>query len=153
MTLDDTRDGLDETQVSQLSLAEIKVQVKQIETELAEFVPGEIVQGVEQQTGGSLLSCGTGVSWASHTMVRVSETPDFDAMSRRIQASWPRAADFSFEMRGSPGDRHRIILSGEWVQNYFIEMVQGDVQVASFGPCFELVPERDGHAWDISAEE
>ena len=140
--------------ISQLPLAEIKVDVKAIESELATFVPEDIVQGIEPLTGGSLLSCQAGgVSWASHTVVRVSESPDIEALSARIQESWGRANEFDFEIRGTPEDLHRIILSGEWSQNYFIGMQMGDLRIASFGPCFELVPERDGHAWDISAEE
>ena len=139
--------------LSRQPLAEIKVDVKSIEADLASFVPAETVQAVEPSTAGSILTCSNGgASWASHTAVRVSEAPDFVAMAERVRSEWARAGEFTFDMWGIKGDGSGFVLTGYAAQNYFVGMLGDVLMIDSFGPCFELVPERDGYPWDIRAE-
>jgi len=139
--------------LSRQPLAEIKVDVKAIETDLASFVPAETVQAVEPSTGGSILTCSNGgASWASNTAVRVSEAPDFVAMAGRVRSEWARAGEFTIDMWGTAGDGSGFVLTGYGAQNYFVGMLGDILMIDSFGPCFELVPERDGYPWDIRAE-
>lgn len=139
--------------ISRQPLAEIKVDVKAVEADLASFVPAELVLAVEPDTSGVIMDCSNGgVSWASHTTVRVSRPPDFEEMAERLRATWARAPEFSVVV-GDPrqaGDGFYLVGSG--AQSYMVGMLGDVVQIMSFGPCFELVPERDGYPWDIRAE-
>jgi hypothetical protein len=139
--------------LSRQPLTVIKVEVKAIEADLASFVPAETVQAVEPSSRGSILTCSNGgASWASHTTVRVSEAPDFVDMADRVRSEWARAGEFTIDMGGTTGDDSGFVLTGYGAQNYFVGMLGDVLQIDSFGPCFELVPERDGYPWDISAE-
>lgn len=139
--------------VSQQTLAEIKVVVKGIEHEVATLVPRELVTGENDSVGGSISDCAAGaVSWGSHTSVPVKRPPDFDELTADLLEHWPRAGDFEVDLtEGSTGEP-RLILRNPALGNYYVEMIEEVLQVASVSACFAYDEERDGYAWEIAAE-
>jgi hypothetical protein len=141
------------TQISQQTLAEIRVVVKEIEREVAAFVPPDLVTGEVESTSGSLTGCSPGAaSWGSHTALPVSRPPAFRELADDLREHWSRAGDFDVELtEGSTGEP-RLILRSPVLGNYYVEMIEEFLQVASFSTCFAYDAERDGYDWEIGAE-
>jgi hypothetical protein len=139
--------------VSQQTLAEVKIVVKEIEVEIAGHVPDSVRLGIRQKTQGVLTGCSPGGAvWGSSTAVDVSEQPELGALEARLREDWSRAPDFEFELtRGSTGEP-RLILRSTVLGNYWVQRREDVLQVASFSTCFAYDEERDGYAWEISAE-
>ena len=141
------------TEISRQTLAEVRVVVKKIEEEVAAFVPPDLVTGEVESTTGSLTGCAPGAaSWGSHTSMPVSRPPAFTAFTEDLREHWPRAGDFEFELtEGSTGEP-RLILRSSALGNYYVEMIEEFLQVASFSTCFDYDEQRDGYDWEIGAE-
>jgi len=139
--------------VSQQTLAEIKPVVKGIEQEVAAFVPLGLVAGEVYSAGGSISDCAPGaVSWGSHTAVPVSRPPDLDELTAELRARWSRAGDFEVDLTEGSTQEPRLILRSPVLGDYYVEMIEESLQVASFSTCFAYDEERDGYAWEIFAE-
>lgn len=139
--------------VSQQTLAEIKPVVKGIEQEVAAYVPPDLVAGEVDSAGGSISDCAPGaVSWGSHTAVPVSRPPDFDELTAELRARWSRAGDFEIELTEGSTQEPRLILRSPVLGDYYVEMIEESLQVASFSTCFAYDAERDGYDWEIGAE-
>jgi hypothetical protein len=139
--------------LSQQTLVEIKTVVKEIEVEVASFVPGDVRVEIREKAGGSIMDCAPGgVTWGSSTLVVVTEQPDLRELEKTLRAEWHRAPDFEFELtKGSTGEP-RLIMRSATLGNYYVHRRGDGLQVASFSTCFAYDPERDGYAWEIAAE-
>jgi hypothetical protein len=141
------------SEISQQTMGEVKVVVKGIEQEVAAFVPPDLVTGEVESTDGSLTGCAPGAaSWGSHTALPVSRPPAFRELADDLREHWSRVGDFDVELtEGSTGEP-RLILRSPVLGNYYVEMIEEFLQVASFSTCFAYDAERDGYDWEIGAE-
>jgi hypothetical protein len=139
--------------LSQETLAEVKIVVKEIELEIAGHVPDSVRLGIREKTQGALTECAPGGAvWGSSTVVDVSEQPDLGALEARLRADWPRAPDFDFELTRGSTDEPRLVLRSPELGNYWVQRREDVLQVASFSTCFDYDEERDGYDWEIGAE-
>jgi hypothetical protein len=139
--------------LSRQTLAEVKVVVKEIEVEIASFVPEDVRVEIREKAGGSIMDCAPGgVTWGSSTFVVVTEQPDLHELEETLRAEWHRAPDFEFDLtKGSTGEP-RLVLRSATSGNFYVHRRGDGLQVASFSTCFAYDPERDGYAWEIAAE-
>ena len=139
--------------LSQQTLAEVKIVVKEIEVEIAGHVPDSVRLGIHEKTQGALTGCAPGGAvWGSSTAVVVSEQPDLGDLEARLREDWSRAPDFEFELtRGSTGEP-RLVLRSTVLGDYWVQRRESVLQVASFSTCFAYDAERDGYDWEIAAE-
>lgn len=139
--------------LSQQTLAEVKVDVKAIEAEIAAVVPEPIRVEIRDKPGGVIMDCAPGgVSWGSSTRIITSEAPDLARLRDDLQREWSRAADFELTLTTGSTDEPRLIIDSDHLGSYIVDPYGHELQILSFSTCFAYDPERDGYAWEIAAE-
>jgi hypothetical protein len=139
--------------LSQQTLADVKVDVKAIEAEIAALVPESVRTEIRKKSGGVIMNCAPGgVSWGSSTRVVLSGEPDLVRLRDDLEREWPRAAEFEFTSTTGSTDEPRLIIDSDRLGSYIIDPYGHELQILSFSTCFAYDPERDGYAWEIAAE-
>lgn len=124
-----------------LSLEEAKAYTQDIEREIADSVPPEHVQRVDQQATGTLLPCSRdgGEQWAGGLTVLVEGDPKPSELLVPIAERFASRKSFRVRSRQDNGDELVDVLGhygAIWIVRYNRE--EGELLVDSGSPCFRL---------------
>ncbi len=127
-----------------LTVEEAKAVAQSVETELAAFIPPDIVVSVDQRPFGVLLRCRADGSyqWTGATTVRIApgKRVDAKALTSEIVAAYDGRNSFVAAVEQTSDGEPRAHIVGPDSAGYLVseDPDRAGVRIASFSPCFEL---------------
>lgn len=127
-----------------LTVEDAKKTAQDMETELAAFIPGDLVASIDQRPTGVLLRCSTEGSyqWTGSTTVRIvpGKRLDAGAVTAAIVAAYDGKNSLAAVVETTSDDEPRAHIVGVAGSGYLVseEPDRTAVRIASFSPCFTL---------------
>lgn len=127
-----------------LTLQDAKATAMRMETDLAEFVPAEVVASIDQRQTGVLMSCSgeRAYQWTGQTKIAYG-TPaaiDPDALVDEIVSTYADRPGFTARSEPFPDGQPGVHVIGEYGAGYLVNenVDRTGVEILSFSPCFVL---------------
>ena len=126
--------------VEDLTWQEAKARTQAMELEIADWLPLDLVAGVDQMPDGILIQCGdSAVNWHGATTVTLTEGTEPDPVVRELEAKY-RDSRFDIKVRDpAPAGHYEVQLrSPDTAEIYFIKrgVEPGTIRIASGSDCF-----------------
>lgn len=136
-----TTDQQEEKMNSDLTWEEAKAATQEMELEIANLIPTELVVSIDQKAKGVLLSCDeTRHSWTGATTVTLSSGADIESIVKDIEAHYREAGtEISVDRSVSGNYRIQLLLPSQG-ENYIIakDIEDDHLRIASGSACFTL---------------
>ena len=138
---------------STMTLEEARGGVAAVVERLATLVPGAELQPVKPGKSGVIMDCAPGaVSFARTSWIDVPGPLDLDDLALAVEEEWADEPDWRVKVGETSTGEPRVSLRGPYAEGHLMEVVNARLKVYSFSGCFLYDADRDGYAWDISAE-
>lgn len=127
-----------------LTVEDAKKIAQGMETELATFVPGDLVASIAQRPTGVLLRCGADgtYQWTGATTVQVAagKRVDAEAIATDIVAAYNGKDSLAAKVEQTSDGEPRAHIVGPDGAGYLVseDPDRAGVRIASFSPCFTL---------------
>ncbi|MGR4010486.1 hypothetical protein [Leucobacter sp. 1207-22] len=126
---------------SDLTWEEAKTATQEMELEIVDLIPAELVINVDQHTKGVLLSCdNTSHSWTGATTVTLTPGTDIESIVKDIEAHYREAGTEISVDRDVDGNYRIQLLPPVPGENYIIakDVEDDHLRIASGSECFTL---------------
>jgi hypothetical protein len=124
------------------TLEEAKAELWAVETELAAYVPDEVVTDryPHLEKTGVLFDCGEGrYTWPGAMQLRIDPATDTDAILDRVHTDWSSKPDWSVEWVSTESSRYLSLVHADGLQFDLSALRSNTVfDIGSFSSCFEL---------------
>lgn len=120
---------------------EAKRTSQEVELEVAELIPPEVIVSVEQNPTGSLFACNeTQHSWNGATTVTLAPGTEIESIVKAMEAHFLDDDRFEIRTRLNISDKYEVqLMSPETAENYiFGQGVSNTIRIDSGSACFTL---------------
>lgn len=135
----------DTSMTNDLTWQQAKARTQAMELEIANFLPQDIVEKIDQAATGILINCENPlVNWHGATTVTLSAETEPEALVREIEAEY-RDSRFNIKTRTAPAGHYEVQLRSPDTEEIYLVAEGLDpntIRIASGSECFVL-PEEE----------